>query len=72
MQDITGKTEQPAAALGFGHLVDGEAQSVQVLDQVGPPAWISDSGSFQRFEVERVGRVGESDTYPSVPAADAD
>jgi len=57
LQDITGEPEQPAAPFGLDHLVDGEAKSVQVLDQVGPVARIGDSGSLKRVEVEGIGHL---------------
>ena len=42
-QDVTGQSEQAAAPLGLGHLVHGETEARQVLDQTGPRARISDS-----------------------------
>ncbi len=52
LQDIAGKAEQAAATLGLHHLLGGEAQAVQVLDQSGSLARIGDSGRFQRIEID--------------------
>ncbi len=60
MQDITGEPEQPAAPFGFDHLVDREAELVQILDQVGPLAGVGDSGGLQRLEVQGIGHLAKS------------
>ena len=45
-QHIAGQAEQPAAEFGFDHLVDREAEVVQVLDQVGPFARVGYPGGL--------------------------
>ena len=62
-QHVSGQPEQPAAALGLGHVVDGEAEARQVFEQARPRAWISDSGGLHGLEVQGI------DHRPSVPVA---
>ena len=52
LQNITGKAEQAAPALGLHHLLGSEAKAVQVLDQRGSLARIGDSGGLQRIEID--------------------
>ena len=55
-QDVTGKSEQAAVTLGLGHLVRGETESRQVLDQTSPLARIDDSGCLQRVEIDHLAK----------------
>ena len=52
MQNVAGQPEQSPAAFGVDHLVGGEPETVQVLDQVGPFARIRDSRGLQRVEID--------------------
>ena len=60
-QGVTGQPEQPAAALGLGHVVDGEAEAGQVFEQARARPGISDSGGLNGLEVQGI------DHRPSVP-----
>ena len=53
-QDVTGQSEEAAAALGVGHLVHGETEARQVLEQPSPRAWISDPRSLHGVEVQGI------------------
>ena len=59
LQGVTGEAEQPALTLGLDHLVDREAELVEVVDQAGSFARVGDSCSFQCIEI---------DHHPSLPA----
>ena len=52
LQSVTCQAEQAAAALGFDHLLGGEPESVQVLDQVRSFPRIGDACGFERVEID--------------------
>lgn len=51
LQHITGQPEQATATLGRDHLLGGEAQARQILDQRGTAVRIGDPGGLQRVEI---------------------
>ena len=51
-QNVAGQPEQPPATFGVDHLVGGEPETVQVLDQARPIARIGDSRGLQRVEID--------------------
>ena len=61
LQNVARQAEQPAAALGLDHLLGGEAEAVQVLDQAGPFARVGDSRGFQRIEIDHQCESASSD-----------
>jgi hypothetical protein len=60
LQNITCEAEQATGPLGLDHLVGGEPEFVQVIDQAGSAPGIRDPGGFQRIEIGH---------HPSLPAS---
>jgi len=58
-QGVTGKAEQAATLLCFDHVVGGETESRQVLDQAGPLACISDPCCIKRLEIQGIGHLAK-------------
>jgi hypothetical protein len=52
LQSVSSQAEQASVALCLDHVVCGEAEAVQVLDQAGTLAGIGDSCGFQRLEID--------------------
>jgi hypothetical protein len=52
LKDVACEAEQAAAAFGLHHVLGGEAEAVQVLDQCGPLARVGDPGGLERIEID--------------------
>ncbi len=61
-QGVTGQSEQATVTLGLDHLVRGETEVRQVLDQTSPLARIGDPGSLQRRN-QRIDHLAKSASH---------
>ena len=51
---VSGQSEQAAPTLGFEHLLGGEPEIGQILDQARPFSRVGDSGGLQRVQIDHM------------------
>ena len=52
LKDVACEAEQAATAFGLHHVLGGEPEAVQVLDQRGPLARVGDPCGLERIEID--------------------